>query len=95
MRKPKNCCITRIMGWQYDELILLKLIMAIKESCPHYSIGEIIAAQDFIPKKRCYYYLDKWCYREFEWFNYGSSPRSGWLVPENIPQEVYKAMELI
>lgn len=95
MRKPKNCCRARIMGYQYDELILLKLVMSIQKDFPQYRVGEIIAAQDFIPEKRCYYYLYKWCYKENEWFNYGTSPRSGWLVPENIPQEVYKAMELI
>jgi hypothetical protein len=83
------------MGWQYDELILLKLIIAIKESYPQYMVGEIIAAQDFIPVKRCYYYLSKWCWGKRQWFNYGTSPRGGWLQPENIPQEVYKAIELI
>jgi hypothetical protein len=74
------------MGWQYDELILLKLIMAIKESCPQYSVREI-------PVKRCWYYLEKFCGRD--WYNYGVCLDLGWLQKENIPQEVYKAMELI
>ncbi len=93
MRRPKTCCRTRIMGYQYDELILLKLIMAIKESCPHYSVREILNAQDFIPVKRCWYYLEKFCGRD--WYNYGVCLDLGWLQKENIPQEVYKAMELI
>jgi hypothetical protein len=81
------------MGYQYDELILLRLILVLKEDFPHYSVRDILNAQEWIPVKRCWYYLEKFCGRD--WYNYGVCLDLGWLQLENIPQEVYKAMELI
>lgn len=92
MRKPKNYCQTRIMGYQYDELILLKLIIAFKKDFD-YSVRDIINAQEWIPVKRCWYYLEKFTNRD--WYNYGVCLDLGWIMPDNIPQEVYKGMELI